>query len=199
MAFEETGPNTKRSGSRSRTPRPTTPLRPSSRSSVRDSGRTAGDCDASFPLNTFETAFAELSDAMADLEANMMHFQLMHESLARFSECFASFLYGLNMNAFCVDFPEAPILESFRPSRSQDQLSKTQKTELEPEITFMTTEVSFIENPPASSKPKTRTVPQGHRYSRLPSARGSTARGRATTRVQGRPSGFARARGRSLR
>ena len=35
-----------------------------------------------------------------------MHFQLMHESLARFSESFASFLYGLNMNAFCVDFPE---------------------------------------------------------------------------------------------
>lgn len=43
---------------------------------------------------------------MADLEANLMHFQLMHESLARFSESFASFLYGLNMNAFCVDFPE---------------------------------------------------------------------------------------------
>jgi len=36
----------------------------------------------------------------------MMHFQLMHESLARFSESFASFLYGLNMNAFCVDFQE---------------------------------------------------------------------------------------------
>lgn len=35
-----------------------------------------------------------------------MHLQLMHESLARFSESFASFLYGLNMNAFCVDFPE---------------------------------------------------------------------------------------------
>lgn len=43
---------------------------------------------------------------MADLEANFMHLQLMHESLARFSESFASFLYGLNMNAFCVDFPE---------------------------------------------------------------------------------------------
>ena len=43
---------------------------------------------------------------MADLEANMMHLQLMHESLARFSENFAGFLYGLNMNAFCVDFPE---------------------------------------------------------------------------------------------
>jgi hypothetical protein len=34
--------------------------------------------------------------------------QLMHESLARFSESFAGFLYGMNMNAFCVDFPEVP-------------------------------------------------------------------------------------------
>lgn len=93
-----------RSTSRSR---PTTPLRPSSRSSFRDSARSSVQGDsASFPLNTFEPAFAELSDAVADLEANMMHFQLMHESLARFSESFASFLYGLNMNAFCVDFPE---------------------------------------------------------------------------------------------
>ena len=43
---------------------------------------------------------------MADLEANFMHLQLMHESLSRFNESFASFLYGMNMNAFCVDFPE---------------------------------------------------------------------------------------------
>lgn len=43
---------------------------------------------------------------MADLEQNFVQLQLMHESLSRFSESFASFLYGLNMNAFCVDFPE---------------------------------------------------------------------------------------------
>lgn len=103
----------KRSASRTRnsrptTPmRPTTPLRPSSRSSFRESARdSVHGGGESFPLNTFEPAFAELSDAMADLEANMMHFQLMHESLARFSESFASFMYGLNMNAFCVDFQE---------------------------------------------------------------------------------------------
>lgn len=42
-----------------------------------------------------------------------MHLQLMHESLSRFSESFASFLYGLNMNAFCVDFVEGPVKESF--------------------------------------------------------------------------------------
>lgn len=92
-----------RSTSRSR---PTTPLRPSSRSSFRESAQRSVEGSEPFPLNTFEPAFAELSDAVADLEANMMHFQLMHESLARFSESFASFLYGLNMNAFCVDFPE---------------------------------------------------------------------------------------------
>jgi DASH complex subunit DAM1 len=96
----------KRSSSRTRTSRPTTPLRPSSRSSFRESARGSVAGGAPFPLNTFEPAFAELSDAVADLEANLMHFQLMHESLARFSESFASFMYGLNMNAFCIDFPE---------------------------------------------------------------------------------------------
>lgn len=114
-----TSQSRQRSTSRSR---PTTPLRPSSRSSFRDSARSSVQGDtASFPLNTFEPAFAELSDAMADLEANMMHFQLMHESLARFSESFASFLYGLNMNAFCVDFPEGPMPESFRRMKQKEE------------------------------------------------------------------------------
>ncbi|GKT63742.1 DASH complex subunit Dam1 [Colletotrichum tofieldiae] len=116
MADHDNDPSDKRSASRTRnsrptTPmRPTTPLRPSSRSSFRESARdSVHGGGESFPLNTFEPAFAELSDAVADLEANMMHFQLMHESLARFSESFASFLYGLNMNAFCVDFQEDPM------------------------------------------------------------------------------------------
>lgn len=56
---------------------------------------------------------------MADLEANFMHLQLMHESLARFGESFAAFLYGLNVRAFCVDFPEAPVAESFERWRGK--------------------------------------------------------------------------------
>jgi len=100
-----------RSTSRTRLPqhvsRPTTPLRPSSRSSLRNS-QTLGSStfNSSTPLDALEPQFAELSDAMADLEANFMHLQLMHESLGRFGESFASFMYGLNMRAFCVDFPE---------------------------------------------------------------------------------------------
>ncbi|EOO01964.1 putative dash complex subunit dam1 protein [Phaeoacremonium minimum UCRPA7] len=132
----------KRSTSRSRTSRPTTPLRPSSRSSFRESAKASTGGEASFPLNTFEPVFAELSDAMADLEANLMHFQIMHESLARFSESFASFLYGLNMNAFCVDFPEGPVAESFRRAKQQDEHSAARVPdkstgEMDGETTFM--------------------------------------------------------------
>lgn len=100
---------TKRSRSQNRptVSRPTTPLRPSSRSSLRESQSRGGASGHGIsPLDSLEPGFAELSDSMADLEANFMHLQLMHESLARFSESFASFLYGLNMNAFCADFPE---------------------------------------------------------------------------------------------
>ena len=102
------GASSKRSTSRNRpSSRPTTPLRSSSRTSLREGQGFGGASSSSqFPLEALEPAFAELSDSMADLEANFMHLQLMHESLSRFSESFASFLYGLNMNAFCVDFPE---------------------------------------------------------------------------------------------
>jgi DASH complex subunit DAM1 len=88
--------------------RPTTPLRPSSRSSLRESAtRVRGSyASSSNPLEHLQDGFAELSDAMADLEQNFLQLQIMHESLARFSESFAGFLYGMNMNAFCVDFPE---------------------------------------------------------------------------------------------
>ncbi|KAI5460263.1 DASH complex subunit Dam1-domain-containing protein [Mariannaea sp. PMI_226] len=203
-----------RSNSRSRTSRPTTPLRPSSRSSFRDSARHAGSGDAPFPLNAFEPAFAELSDSMADLEANMMHFQLMHESLSRFTESFASFLYGLNMNAFCVDFPEGPVAESFRRERptKQDQPVPTNPPSRgdDGEMTFMqvthpellTTDTSFVENPSTTTKSsKFATPTPDTRQSRPPSTRGSSVRGgRGNTRgtARGRPSGLVRPRARGL-
>lgn len=92
--------------------RPTTPLRPSSRSSVRSAcfGQHGATLDAEGitqpAIVALQSQFSELADSISDLEANFMHLQLMHESLSRFNENFASFLYGLNMNAFSVDFPE---------------------------------------------------------------------------------------------
>ncbi|KAL2106862.1 hypothetical protein VUR80DRAFT_6096 [Thermomyces stellatus] len=210
--FGESGDQSaKRSTSRPRTPRPTTPLRPSSRSSFRDSARARTEHDAPFPLNTFEPAFAELADSMADLEANLMHLQLMHESLARFGESFAGFLYGLNMNAFCVDFPEGPIPESFRHARAEETSSgsKPQDTrgadDPENEATFMTTDTSFIENPVSQKQPPKFTTPDpktSHGCSTgQPLARGS--RGGRAERGSGqgreRPSGLIRPRVRGVR
>ncbi|KAL2129481.1 hypothetical protein VTI74DRAFT_7690 [Chaetomium olivicolor] len=216
-------PSHRRARSTSRS-RPTTPLRPSSRSSLRDSARNSVQGDgAAFPLNAFEPAFAELSDAVADLEANIMHFQLMHESLARFSESFASFLYGLNMNAFCVDFPEGPMAESFRRMKLKEEDQQQQNTfklperaaDVDTEMTFMTTDTSFVENPPTSSKSSLKyQTPASSRQSRVPAPSGST-RGATSTRGAARggkggtgsstgtrgtrPSGLARPRARGIR
>lgn len=67
---------------------------------------------------------------MADLEANFMHLQLMHESLARFSENFAGFLYGLNMNAFCVDFPEVSYAGGPSTGEKGEKKSRGKKTKM---------------------------------------------------------------------
>ncbi|MCJ1425392.1 DASH complex subunit dam1 [Sticta canariensis] len=139
--------------------RPTTPLRPSSRTSLRDSqGYSAGGASSSFPLESLEPAFAELSDSMADMEANFMHLQLMHESLSRFNESFASFLYGLNMNAFCVDFPEAPLSESFQRAAQNEEVlghateSERYRQDGDGETTFMTADTSYVSTLPTSSR-----------------------------------------------
>lgn len=66
---------------------------------------------------------------MADLEANMMHLQLLQESLNRFNENFGAFLYGLNMNAFTVDFTEAPGVESFKRAKDMTERQKMQDNE----------------------------------------------------------------------
>ncbi|KAI2795165.1 hypothetical protein POX_a01770 [Penicillium oxalicum] len=238
-----------RSAGRPRAPsRPTTPLRPSSRSSFRETysyGHTIGSAGYNQPaINALEPQFAELPDSMADLEANFMHLQLMHESLTRFSESFASFLYGMNMNAFCVDFPEAPIPDSFqRAKQTEAQAGRLQmglyrrhsgfqldsgtvltlfstETEDEPvmrpddgEMTFLTTDTSFVEHPPSTVSSKPSRAPAFGRGASRGASRGTATRGttRGTTRGitrgpttgryatrgsdRGRPSALPRGRG----
>ncbi|MCJ1356379.1 MAG: DASH complex subunit dam1 [Icmadophila ericetorum] len=188
----------KRSNSRSRPlSRPTTPLRPSSRTSFRDPTGPSYISPTAFPLDALESTFANFSDSMADLEANFMHLQLMHESLSRFNENFAAFLYGLNMNAYCVDFPEAPIAESFKklkdgqfavglglgpttPGRSDiGGLGGGLGGMDAGETTFMTTDTSFVENP-SSVRPPSRYNTPASRYTTPASSRQSSglARGR---------------------
>ncbi|KAI5289932.1 DASH complex subunit dam1 [Ascosphaera aggregata] len=139
---------------------PTTPLRPSSRSSIRSTAFThyqhhhrslnfshaeggaddtasaanrhpTAECSLSQPaILSLESQFSELADSIGDLEANFMHLQLMHESLSRFNENFSTFLYGLNMNAFSVDFPEGPIPLSFKQARERQSAGSAAQTTL---------------------------------------------------------------------
>ncbi|KAK5126466.1 hypothetical protein LTR85_010702 [Meristemomyces frigidus] len=132
---------------------------------------------------------------MADLEANFMHLQLLNESLGRFNENFGAFLYGMNMSAFCVDFPEAPIPQSFArhkdtapsqladsPFRDRTYGIRGMSGQGDVDATFLTTDTSFVENPPTSSKPPSKySAPPssaGTRQSMAP-GRGTIARGRA--------------------
>ncbi|KAL5116815.1 DASH complex subunit dam1 [Pleosporales sp. CAS-2024a] len=199
-----------RARSKSPRSRPTTPLRPASRSSLRDSvqrGRSAASSGNA--LQGLQDGFAELSDAMADLEQNFMQLQLMHESLARFSESFAAFLYGMNMNAFCVDFPEAPIRESFRRPQNHAGLgAATVNRRQGPddvEATFLTTDTSFVDNPPSSKlsskfhtpqtrapAPKPSAVGRGRGGIPRAGARGGIPTRRGSTRGSRGPSGIAR-------
>ncbi|KAJ5088751.1 hypothetical protein N7456_012367 [Penicillium angulare] len=189
--------------------RPTTPLRPSSRSSFREAhgyGNSISNAGYTQPaINALEPQFAELADSMADLEANFMHLQLLHESLTRFSENFASFLYGLNMNAFCVDFPEAPIADSFRRAKEAEAQKEAENEPVRPtddgEMTFLTTDTSFVEHPTStiSAKPTPKYSTRGTTRG-TGTTRGST-RGTATSRyatrgsTRGRPSALPRGRG----
>ncbi|RPA98868.1 hypothetical protein L873DRAFT_1686220 [Choiromyces venosus 120613-1] len=168
--------------------RPHTPLRRSSRGSL--AGKTADDA---FPLNALEPAFAELSDAVTTLEVNMADMQIMHDSLSRFSESFASFLYGLNMNAFCVDFTEAPIQESFKRAEEHEATlvgGGSQyggwRTDYEAETTFLTNDQSFVHEP---APPRVPTP------TKTPARRGAPRGGARGGRGGGRGSGIARGRG----
>ncbi|THW42084.1 hypothetical protein D6C78_09261 [Aureobasidium pullulans] len=201
-------PSRARSASRTRNnlpSRPTTPLRPHSRTSLRASTTTpttsSNFSSSAVPLEALEPAFGELADGMADLEANMMHLQLLHESLNRFNECFGAFLYGMNMSAFCVDFPEAPGIESFRraaeAARNQAQQDSAMSADVhhrerDVDATFLTTDTSFVENPPTPKTTRTNRstmVPPSTTSSRTTRGASSISRGRGTPAARGTRAG----------
>lgn len=63
------------------------------------------------PLESLENTerFGMFSDALEELDLNMTNLQLIHEAISDgFNESFASFLYGLSITMWCVDFPGCP-------------------------------------------------------------------------------------------
>ena len=82
-----------------------------------------------------------------------MHFQLMHESLARFGESFAGFLYGLNMNAFCVDFPEVCVAHYTQSKREIGSGSNITRSR----VPFQNRSAA-----PETTKPRVRPISHPH-------------------------------------
>ena len=166
--------------------RPTTPLRRVERGSLSalsnsrgggtndDAIGTPGGATSTdvFPLAALDMAFADLADSFADFQSNMQQICDLGDEVGRFDESFASFLYGLNVNAFCVDFPEAPVAESYRRVAALEKGQAERKDRQEAmrwetlggggqgtnggsDATYLTTDDSFVERPlpPSQSQP----------------------------------------------
>lgn len=101
-----------------------TPLRRISHGSLSNLARSASQHPSeSDPtrLNFLLPAFSDLADEMASLHANLEKLNDLSYVLETFNESFASYLYALRMNAFCVEWEQVRGLIC--------QVSKTQRTQ----------------------------------------------------------------------
>lgn len=86
-----------------------TPIRRISRGSLSaGTGRSQDKTPLSFLQAEALPILAEESGALQDNLERLSHIQ---NALSTFNESFGMFLYGLKMNAFCVEWPEAPTEE----------------------------------------------------------------------------------------
>ncbi|KAK0524404.1 DASH complex subunit dam1 [Tilletia horrida] len=87
------------------------------------SGAGGGSIGADSPLAFLTAAMGDLSHETSILQSNLEAVNSIHEALGVFDENFSMYLYGLKMNAFCVEWPEAPTEENFeRADKTQDFL-----------------------------------------------------------------------------
>ncbi|KAJ9475113.1 DASH complex subunit DAM1 [Pseudozyma hubeiensis] len=96
-------------------PTPTTPLRRISRGSLNALSHSASKqlSAGATPLSFLQGAMTDLAEEVGVLQLNMTNVEAVHESLHSFNENFAMYIYGLKMNAYCVEWPEAPRYENF--------------------------------------------------------------------------------------
>ncbi|GAA5934405.1 DASH complex subunit DAM1 [Sporobolomyces koalae] len=120
--------------------RPTTPLRRISAHSLRslslshsqtqhlaggngsDRLTTSSTTTTSTTLSHLGPLFAELSDAVSDLCANLDATANLAKNLDQFNEGFASYLYGLRINSYTFDFKHPPNKINFELAHERRQL-----------------------------------------------------------------------------
>ncbi len=85
-------------------PQPRTPLRRVSRGSLSALARSGSYPDAPVGLGFLEPALSNYADEIETLGANLQALKELEKSLEDFNEGFASYLYGLKMNAFLTEW-----------------------------------------------------------------------------------------------
>ncbi|CAK9782294.1 hypothetical protein CC85DRAFT_268912, partial [Cutaneotrichosporon oleaginosum] len=91
----------------------THPLRRISTGSLSSLARSQSQASPS-GLDWLEPALTDLADEASTLAANIARMNEMHDALEHFNEGFAAYLYALKINAFCVEWNEAPDANSWR-------------------------------------------------------------------------------------
>ncbi|SNX84691.1 uncharacterized protein MEPE_03400 [Melanopsichium pennsylvanicum] len=96
-------------------PTPITPLRRISRGSLNALSHSASKqlSAGATPLSFLQGAIIDLAEEVGVLEINLESVEAVHKSLYSFNENFAMYIYGLKMNAYCVEWPEAPLYDNF--------------------------------------------------------------------------------------
>ncbi|CAK5270296.1 unnamed protein product [Mycena citricolor] len=91
---------------------PRTPLRRVSQNSL--FGKSTVDPDSQVSgLAFLDAAFSELADETDHMHSVTEGMRQLSESLAKFNESFASWLYVMDMNSLTIDWPQAPSEASF--------------------------------------------------------------------------------------
>lgn len=85
-----------------------TPLRRVSHGSLSALARSTGTDNGPTGLDFLEPAFTEFADEAATMHRNVARMGDLYDTLETFNESFCSFLYALNMNAYTVEWPQAP-------------------------------------------------------------------------------------------
>ncbi|RSH88061.1 uncharacterized protein EHS24_000588 [Apiotrichum porosum] len=73
-------------------------------------------------LDFLAPALTELADEAATLAANMQRVGQLHDALGTFNEGFSAYLYAMKMNAFCIEWDEAPDPSSWARKEELERL-----------------------------------------------------------------------------
>lgn len=87
---------------------PSHPLRRVSTGSLNSLARSTDRPQSNAGLDVLAPALQDLADEVAALSTNTQRMSALHDALGQFNEGFAAYMYALKMNAFCVEWPQAP-------------------------------------------------------------------------------------------